>query len=525
MTSLIRRLTPLWLALIAGTASFIGHYGLFVNRLNMYDDGYWAEAGLRILEGQRPYRDFHFAYGPLQSFIHALFLRIAEHGYFGYRVSSLAILSLTVAITALAARLALGGILWPLMAAFFLASFGQSDPRTLLLSVAMLGFLGFLRFRRQRLLLLAGAAAGACGFAGLELGAVLLVATILTFASTVPERGKDLVRETCRTCWAYLAGFLGVSAILLVFITSWGALPAWGEQVLLQPRRLLAHGNLPFPWFWNVLDLSRLDSPTLWRDLIPNLEVFGPLAVVTYIGIRWIQSLVTGPAFRSVALDPRVVFLALVSLGISPVVLNRCDSEHAAYCALPNCLLFVVVSRIAPLPVLETIRPTFPLLRIRTTIALGFVLAHTFWAFAWRVREFEHSRTVYFSWQGRSYFAAFYDEPAPQLLTYIQNTVTPRGKFVTAFDPTLYTLAGQRCPVFLSQIVRGYVTPESERRIIQEIRGDPSIVAFVTRGATQWRPTNDLLADYAPNLEDFLRATFSSRQTVGPYEVFLRTSR
>jgi hypothetical protein len=396
-----------------------------------FDEGLTLQAARRVLEGQLPYRDFTWAYGPAEPYLLAGLFKLFGVSLIQWRIlrcvanAALAIVCLLMVerrvprSAALAVWLAVAcGLaqpfntspsvyaLLPTMVALFLVSEGPLNTRTIVLAGILTGVAAAFRFD----VALFGLAAE--GF-------------------VVFLRG-----DVRRAVGLYAIGLALGALVYLPFaiLTGPGALY---QALIGHSVHTRAYWTLPFP-----LDFQAPAQIGLANTIVQALDFYLPLICTVSLGVIIVGSLFARWRGRSVPV--LLAGLGLFGIGMLEYLIARTDDVHA------QPLLVVVAPGLA---LVATVLPR--LLRVLCLVLLGLLVAH---GVADRLWQLTHPPAA----QALDLPIADGVEVAPpeatalrRLVAVVDARVSPyrpiyvlprRSDLVTVNDPLLYVLTARNNP-------------------------------------------------------------------------------
>lgn len=314
-----RVLYPLLLALGAAISAFT-----ILRGLEPFDEGLALQSGRRILEGQWPYADFRWSYGPAEPWFLAAWFKAFGVGVLPWRLLRVAVDACTaLAVFALVRRktplpLALAG--W-LTAACAMAQPTSANPFAPALLLSLLALLAATSQERSRPLL-AGALIGIA--AAWRLDFALYGAAGVFAALALGER-------SWRVLWRFSGSAIATGVLLyLPFLIDAGPGRVYDELIGVSLREH-DYWTLPFPTSYDgQLRLAHAvhDFKDLLGFYVPLLLVVGAAIALAVVAIR--------------RLPPRLAGLLVLSAGCLLYLVSRTDEFHATP-------LFVVLAALLPL--------------------------------------------------------------------------------------------------------------------------------------------------------------------------------
>jgi hypothetical protein len=305
-------------ALIAGFTLLRG--------IDPFDEGLVLQAARRVSEGELPYRDFLWSYGPAQPYVLGASFQLFGVSLLGWRIIRLlAVAGIATLVLGLARREAgarLGWVVW-LAAACALAQPASANPFAVALLLALGGF---------ALVVPERVGTGRALTAGLLVG--VAAAWRLDFA--LYGGAAALLRLACgdqparRRLWlcAVLAGAVAAVTIVayLPFAIAVGPADLY-DALLGKSFREKDYWTLPFPLSYDG-GLRTWPPRDALEDLKDVLGFYVPLLLVIAAAV----AVVTAAVRLRVERRPPAVWLALLVLGagVGAYLLSRTDEFHTA---------------------------------------------------------------------------------------------------------------------------------------------------------------------------------------------------
>jgi hypothetical protein len=317
----------LWLAAAAISAFTIKRY------LEPFDEGLLLQAATRVADGQWPYADFTWGYGPGQPLLVALLFETFGESVLGWRVVRVgADATIAVLIWRLAGRAA--GPRWALAAwaaaAFTAAQPTSATPTTVALALG-LGALAVAVDARAGWAVVAGGLAALAAFWRPDFGAVAAAAVVVAL----------LVRREPRAAAVAAATAAGGAALLYApFAIAAGPGTLW-DVFVADPAREGGWWSLPFPTVYDG-PLRTWPADALATDLKDLLAYELPLAAVVALAAAALAVAVRRGA------EPVVAGLLVLAAGSTVYLLSRPDEFHAQPLLLVCCALTVAVLAARP---------------------------------------------------------------------------------------------------------------------------------------------------------------------------------
>jgi hypothetical protein len=328
--------------------------------LDPFDEGLILSAARRVGDGQVPYRDFLWSYGPAQPYLLAGVAKVLGASLLWWRVLWAASCA-GVAVAAYALVRPAAGTRWALVA-WLVAALGLVEPRTpnpLLFALlagmcALLIAAGVGRSARRRAVgagvLVALAAAFRLDFA---LYAAAGACVLLWFA----ERRPRVVLECAAVAIA------GTALVYLPFAVVVGPADLYDSLVATSLRER-DYWTLPFPWSYHG------QAPTSAKGLKHLLDFYVPALLLVGVGVAALGNAVR--AVRERRPPARWLGLLAFCLGALSYLLSRTDRSHT----LPLvALLAAALSLVAAWGMRERPRG-WAALSAAAAVVLAFLFAH-----------------------------------------------------------------------------------------------------------------------------------------------------
>ena len=260
--------------------------------IDPFDEGLALQAASRIADGQLPYRDFHWAYGPGQPFLTGGLFELFGPSLVGWRIVRVAVdAAIATLVYALVRRRAPG---WLALVAWLVSACAMAQPLSanpfplaLLLGLAAVAVATTGEQSPGRT-----AAAGAlCGLAAawrLDFGVYAAAAVGAAILARPGDRGERL-RAVAWSAGAAVAAGLAAYAPFLVAV---GPADLW-DALVASSLRDRDYWTLPFSWsydggfrLWPPGDLLE-DAKDLLGFYVPLLLAAGGLVAAGAAALRW----------------------------------------------------------------------------------------------------------------------------------------------------------------------------------------------------------------------------------------------
>jgi hypothetical protein len=299
---------------LAALAALICGFSL-LRGIDPFDEGLILQAAERIVDGQMPYRDYLYPYGPGQPFLLASFQEIVGPSLLTWRIIRLAIdigVSLVVfTVVRRGAPLPFALLAW-LIAATAMAQPLSANPFPLALLFALLAVAAATsNAAGWRGALLAGLLAGAAAAWRLDFGAYAAAACIAAIVLRPGERARR-----------GLAFAGGLAAVVLVvyapFFAAAGPGDTW-DALVAKSLREHAWWTLPFPFSYD----GGFGSPSELKDV---LDFYVPLILVA--GTAVAAAITVVRALRERTAPWRWIAWVVLAIGFVQYLLSRTDPFH-----------------------------------------------------------------------------------------------------------------------------------------------------------------------------------------------------
>lgn len=453
------------------------------------DEGILMQAATRMGDGQWPWRDFSWAYGPGEPLVVIAALKAFGPSLLWWRL-------LRVAADATAALLAWAVVRderprWALAAwaaaALIAAQPVSANPAGPALAFALAAVLLASRGHPAW----AGAAAAAAGFWRPDVGAAAVLAAMATAALAARENdaGASPGAFAWRAALVALGSAVAVGAVLYApFVIAAGPAKPW-DALVVQATRDGAWWRLPFPDGFHGGDA--LD---FLRWLLPYAALAGLIVAVT----------------RARRAPPSLAGLLILALGATAYFLSRADEEHAQ-------ALLVLVTAIAAI--------AEPRLVLGAVLALILVTGAGNRASA-LVRAPDLA-TLHLEGAGGVKVSARDAENLPRLAARVQRLtqgpiyVAPRrSDLVTFSDPLLHYLVDR--PNVLHRDVLLQAKPEEQAKIVAALRrARPLVIRWTDPASAKPEPNRRGRPSGSRRLDEYLNREYREDSRFGAYVVLV----
>jgi hypothetical protein len=456
------------------------------------DEGILMQAATRMGDGQWPWRDFSWAYGPGEPLAVMAALKAFGPSLLWWRL-------LRVAADATAALL-----VWALvrderprwaLAAWAAAAVIAAQPVSVNSAGPALAFaLAAVLLASRRHPAWAGAAAAAAGFWRPDVGAAAALAAAASAALAAREvRARDVVRgggaSARRAALVALASAVLVGAALyLPFAIAAGPGRVW-DALVVQATRDGAWWRLPFPDGFHGSDA--LD---FLRWLLPYAALAALIAAVA----------------RARKAPPSLAGLLILALGATAYFLSRPDEEHAQ-------TLLVLVTAIAAI--------AEPKLVLGAVLALILVTGAGNRASA--LLRAPDLTTLHLHGSGNVQVTEADARDLPKLAARVQQLtqgpiyVAPRrSDLVTFSDPLLHYLVDR--PNVLHRDVLLQAKPEEQAKIVAALRrARPVVIRWTDPASSRPEPNRRGRPSGSRALDDYLNGAYREDSRFGDYVVLV----
>jgi hypothetical protein len=319
-------------ALIAGVTALRG--------VDAFDEGVVLQAARRVADGEVPYRDFLWSYGPAQPYLLGASFELFGTSLLGWRLLRVLVVAITsVVVFVLARRLAgtrLALLAW-LIAACALAQPANASPFPVALLFALLAVLVAARTPpTARTAVLAGAVAALAASWRLDFGiyGAAAAAAALLLAPGPPGRRLRLAG------WLALSAMTVTAVAYLPFALIAGSGDLY-DDVVGKSLREGDYWTLPFPFDYDGR-LRGWPPSALAEDAKDVLGFYLPLIVMAGLVVA-----VAGLAARAFAdrrLPPAWAALLVLGAGSAVYLLSRTDEFHTTPLLLVLAVLLPAVA-------------------------------------------------------------------------------------------------------------------------------------------------------------------------------------
>ena len=501
----------------------------------LYDEGIALTNGLRVFNGEVPFRDYWSIYPPGQSYVLAGLFALFQPTLMVTRMYS-TIVRLCLASVIFGLALAMFRRRWWAVLPYLctLALFAGTAfysypifPALLCAFTALL--LACLSWRTggQGWCFGAGLATGCCLLFRLDVGlytALALTAGLIAqeLSGRPRQRHPGSRRRRLAVAWLLSAAGTGIVAVpvYVLWILAGGASTLWNDLVVFPVTVLREVRHLPAPPLWP--DWSD------WRSVHTSLRFYFPIVVwgVTASVVLRAVRRTHPPRRRLRAHHAPAVALAVLHAGLFVQALNRHDWIHLLPVSLCTVLLLVwLTQQITP----KAAR------RFPSRAAVTLALALTVWLYILSparraTQQLAHFGPLgcYSQWSPAGCVPLF---PGQESMLEALREVPPgpiysglvRHDRIFINDASLYFLSGRPAGTRYHELHPGVATT----RPIQE-----EIIAELQRRAVQWLVLLDWPASREPNasavssgvtvLDDYIRAEYHPRHTAGMYHLWER---
>ena len=525
------RRAGLVLALLALAYVVLG----FNRGLSIYDEAIPVMAAERILEGDRPYRDFWVIYPPGQLYLLAALFKVFGASLIVARLASVtAIFATSLLMYGMARQLRLPVSLALLAAGLWTAAVGAIAGATLgagILTALALGLASaalLLRFRREprpAWLATGGFALGITCLFRHDIGAFLLLAETVFLAATLEKGTRVDVVHAARSFGLYLAAAAGPVVVAVALLLASGV-----------PGGHLVDALVVYPFTGYVAGRS-LPLPPLIPD-IGALQA-GGISVVQYAaglrtGLRFyfpvvvllLVTAVLGIRRRATLASERwpVVFVASIGLCLLPYAWVNSDLAHIVPAWAPALLLFAWLLHQLP---------------GRGGLRVAGLAAGVVWSlvFVWGALGAKTDALVGSLLgpsglpldppRGAHIVAGLDAAPMRAAIRYVQSVVPPEERIfvgnarhdsLVLNDVMFYFLAGRRSGTRYHELVPGVATTvEVQTRIVQDLERH-RVRYVVLRADPGYVPS----PAGARTLDAFIQERFARTETFGHYSIWRR---
>jgi hypothetical protein len=478
--------------------------------LEPFDEGFLMQAATRIADGQWPYRDFGWPYGPGQAGVVALAFKLFGPSVIWWRILRVAA-DATIALIVWALVRRPAGDRWALAAwltaAVTIAQPTSANPFPVALAFALGAVLAAARGRPVTAGLLAALATAWRP----DVGVVAMIAAV----AAATARGAAAPRAAPRRAGPVRAGAAwlgGVVVIFAPFAVAAGPRRVYDELV----GRALGDGawwRLPFPLpydgplrTWPPSDLASDLKDALGYEL-PLIGVAASIALVALIAIHRRRG-------------PELAGLAVLAAGCGAYLLTRPDELHVQ--PLLVCLAALVPIAVAPDP--------------RASLARAAAVALALIALAGVANRLSalvlppDLQPVTLAGVPGIRVPPTEATALPPLAARVQRLVPPnqpiyvaprRSDLVTLSDPLVYFLV--RRPNVLDRDVSLEAKPEEQARIVAALRArrPRAVVRWTDPASSRPEPNRRGHPSGSNELDDYLASAYRLDSRFGAYDVLV----
>ena len=509
----------LLLALFAGAALISGF--TILRGGAPFDEGLVLQAARRVTEGQLPYRDFLWAYGPAQPYVLGGLFDVLGPSLLSWRIPRV-LLDAGVATTVYAlvrreVSLPLALAAW-LAAACAMAQPTSATPFPAALLPVLLAVGAVTRVPPRRgAPILAGvlcvvAAAWRIDFAVYGAGAVVVALALQ------PGRRRALAAFS-------VTALLGTLALYLPFAVAVGPADLW-DALIGTSLRERDWWTLPFP-------ISYDGGLRAWppSDLVHGgKDVLGfYVAVVLVGGMALVAAAAAGTLARVRRLSPRLAALVVLGFGCLLYLLSRPDEFHVTP-------LVVVLAAAIPLALAELPEGAFSRARVRRsvigglTVALGLLLAYGLLNRASALLQPPRLATIRLPAADGAEAPPSEARALERMVAGVQRRVAPgepiyavtrRSDLVRLNQPLIYVLTDRDNPT--NQDFGLLATPAAQRRTVAELdRVRPRVVVRWTDPISVVREPNLRgKPSGSRQLDHWLTSRYRLAERAGYYELLV----
>ena len=350
----IARIEPLWLPALLVVAALAISGFTALRALDPYDEGQILLGARRIAQGQWPYADFVFPYGPGHPLLLAGLDKLLGTSLVWWRLvrvaADAAVALIVFVLVRRAAPLPVALLAW-LIAATGMAQPGGPNPFPVALAFGLGAFAVATaeppgQERAWRRPAVAGAMVAAAGFWRLDFGLFAAAAVVVALALAPSPRPDRL-----RAVGVFAAAGLGIGALLYAPFAIAAGPAALYERMVADGLRYGSYWTLPFPLEYDG-GLRAWPPGALAEDLKDVVGYYVPLALVVGLVAGAIAALVRGRRERP---PWRWAGLVVFGVGASTYMRSRPDEFHTqpllvVVAVLLACALVWLISERRGLP-------------------------------------------------------------------------------------------------------------------------------------------------------------------------------
>ena len=505
--------------------------------LEPFDEGLLLQAALRMSDGQWPYADFGWAYGPGQPLVVTAAFQLFEPSVVWWRVLRVAAdATIAVLVWTLVQREA--GPRWAfaawLGAAVTIAQPTSANPVPIALTVALAAITvatgGFPTTRRAAA---AGALAALAGFWRPDFGAVALLAVLAAQLRgsdpSVAAQTRSVVVQRGLTPLGRGVTPLGRGAAPRVR-GGRGVVPALVAAAVVAAALYAPFAGAAGPGrLWDALVATGLEEGAAWRLPFP-LEYDGPLRgwppgalaedLKDVLGFYLPLIGVAGLALTLVAmwrrLTPAAAGLAVLALGALAYLLSRTDELHVQP-------LLVILCALIPIVAAGLERPQLLLVPLALILLAGVANR------ASALLGPPELEPVTLPGVPGIRVPPDEAEALPRLVAAVQREVPPgepvyvaprRSDLVTLTDPLVHFLV--RRPNVLRRDALLQAEPEEQERIVAALRRErPPVIRWLDPISSRPEPNERGRRSGSRALDEYLAAEYRPQARYGEYEILV----
>ncbi|OGH12568.1 MAG: hypothetical protein A2857_01275 [Candidatus Levybacteria bacterium RIFCSPHIGHO2_01_FULL_36_15] len=439
-----------------------------------YDEGWVLHPAVRFLQGDVPYKDFHFIYTPGSIFIAAFFLKILGESILAARIGAILISFTTVIVCYKIGKLTTNSTLLAILPPLMFILWGPTHitflwPTMLAVTggiITVFFLLTALKKKSKKYFFLAGILTSVTVILKQNLGLALIFNVICFF----------LFIKEARQQYNFLWYFSGLLLIFLIFLT----------------YLLNSHSFFPFlqDFYFFMIEQTILkgmqSTPFLPADIIPKviIKLYFYLIPLVISLIALIVAVKKKSRFFILATFPIFYYL----LGIRPTTDYVHLTPLLSLIGFPFALLMAKVKSTGKRSIIAVNFILVLVLAVYSILFKGFyrwqdpILKHSYFLENPRSRVFTDSKSYYI---------------ITKITEFIQNhTLTKDPIFVYTYSPLFYFLTDRKNPTKFEYLPPNLLSENDQKEIIQNLE-DNKVHLIVTDAPIIYQ--NTLIANFIKN--------------------------
>ena len=456
-----------------------------------YDEGYILNSGLRILQGQIPYRDFDFVYTPISILTTALFLKMFGVSVFAGRVGALVISLLSLLALYKLLKLITKNNLLNLSGLLFFIAWGPAHLNFLWPTMFAICFFLFMNYfflrgaveKNKKYFILAGSMVALMFFSKQNFGTGMLITGLLFFVIMKLKNTRIYLSY-------FIAGVACISLVFLLFFLSTSSFTAFLQNMHVHTlQKIIIEKTIDTPFLYDGSWLTRIGKLLFYTAPL----IFSLVAI--FIALKRKKKILAAIGIFSGA---------FYLMGIRPVT----DYIHLTPLLSLSCLPLVIIVCYSKNKLIKDI---FLLILVGLTV-VGFYRAYYagYYKWDWPLR---YHTTFADNPRLRVYLTEEKARNSEELIKYIDTHVAPDEYiFVNYYSPLLYFLADRR------NISRfDYVSPTAIPLSYQE-----DTIKALRKNKVPLVIMNNNNKDEKSLLADFINKNYSKKRAIADYILYTK---